>query len=865
MHRLSSSAIIISLLIMVSGITDRISARALLDQPASPIGATLLKPTAFDPPNNAWEVHHIGRIGLTVTNYGTIGTGYAGSALLDGERAPSCEYPLYSDLNYLFAGCFWIGAIVGRDTLVSIGADGWSGTTELFPEAGEAGAFIVRSSLKSKSTYDPEAISEEDFICTYTDTFTDRGLTGIDGMDNRGHVPLNLSIQQNTYAWSYEYAEDFILFDYQISNIGPFPIRELYVGVYVDADVYHQSFSATGYADDVCGFRRTVPMPDDFCMDEDTVNLAYIVDNDGDPVDGNWSFTSPVAATGIRVVRTPNDSLISNFNWWISNGDAAKDFGPRKQGLDEDPFYPFPLGNLGTPTGDKVKYYILSHPEFDYDQYYTAVSHTDQGYLPPPTATMALDFANGYDTRYLLSFGPFDIPPDSTVPITLAYLAGDNFHTTPTAFADLYDPNNPDVFYNTLNFDDFGTNGRWASWIFDNPGVDTDGDGDSGRYNWSCQVDGDIICFPECETPPEDIFSLCEKIYYRGDFSTSACSEGTGGEPDFVGASPPPPPEVRLIPDYGKMTVRWNGQEAENTIDVFSRQKDFEGYKVYYAEGDRLSDYVFLAGYDLNDFRVFQFNDVLLTWERAGLPLTLDSLQTLYGATFDPAHYDGPYRDFTDPHTGHRLYFTPQDWNVSDLTDQMNIHKMYPDASKEDSTDTTDEGWLRYYEYEYSVDNLQPSKPYNFAVTAFDFGSLKVELGALESSPLVNAVKDYPLPTADIVERDGLGVIVFPNPYRIDGGYAEAGYENRDRTKSAVRSRTIHFANLPRVCTIRIYTLNGDLVREIDHFRPEGGPESQHEIWDVISRNTQAVVTGIYLWHVQSDMGEQVGKLVIMK
>ena len=502
-----------------------------------------------------------------------------------------------------------------------------------------------------------------------------------------------------------------------------------------------------------------------------------------------------------------------------------------------------------------MKYYVLSHPEFDYDQLFTAVPHSEQGYLPPPQPSQALDFANGYDTRYLLSFGPFDIDPGDSLPITLAYLAGDDFHTDPEAYDDLLDPNFPDLYYNTLSFADFGLNARWASWIFDNPGVDTDNDGDSGRYNWSCKVDGERLCFTEDDYPDTNInIESCEKVYYRGD-----------DVPDFVGASPPPPPKITAIPDFGKMTLRWNGQMTENNIDIFSRQKDFEGYHVYYADGDRLSDYVLIAGYDRNDFRIYKFDEILLAWEQVGIPLTLDELQTLYGSDFDPTLYDDPFRDFVDPNTGVRLYFKMQDWNQSDLTDPNKIHRMYPDALKDDSTDTTAEGWLRYYEYEYTIDNLQPSRPYNFAVTAYDFGSLKVELGALESSPLINAVKEYPLPSAEMVEEEGLGVIVFPNPYRIDGNYAEYGYENRDRTRSAERSRTIHFANLPKICKIRIYTINGDLVKEIDHYRPEGGSESQHEIWDVISRNTQAVVTGLYLWHVQSEMGEQIGKLVIMK
>jgi len=155
--------------------------------------------------------------------------------------------------------------------------------------------------------------------------------------------------------------------------------------------------------------------------------------------------------------------------------------------------------------------------------------------------------------------------------------------------------------------------------------------------------------------------------------------------------------------------------------------------------------------------------------------------------------------------------------------------------------------------------------PYYFSVTAFDYGSLKVDLGALESSPLVNAVEEFALPSAESVEERGLNVIVYPNPYRIDGGYADAGYENRDRTKSAERSRRVHFANLPKVCTIRIYSIDGDLIKQIEHNRPDGGPGSQHEEWNLISRNTQAVVTGVYMWHVQSDMGEQLGKLVVIK
>lgn len=862
-------AILISILSLL--LAGSIGARALYDtHTGDPNGVGGFKVTVGESPNTGFDVHNIGKLAMTITNYGSFGTGFVSGPICDGEICPSGEYPINSNLEYLFSGALWIGAVVGRDTLVSVGADGWyTGITELLPDAGSAGAIITRSNLASRTDYHDSAVSEQDFICAFADTFTDRGLTGTDQFDNRDHLPIYVSIQQNSYAWSYDYAEDFILFDYKITNVGRFPIKDLYMAIYIDADVYHMSNEASGFDDDICGFRRTTKMPPGWCIDEDTVNIAWIADNDGDPTDnGNWSFTSPNAVTGARVVRTPFDTMTADegdegglsysFNWWISNGNPALDFGPRLAGTEDDPFRAF-NAHLGTPTGDKNKYYVMSHAEFDYDQLFTAVSHTGEGYLGPPRPSQATDFADGYDTRYLLSVGPFNVNPGDTLPVTLAYLAGDNFHSRPTNFRDLFDAVNPAVFYASLDFEDFGLNARWASWIFDNPGYDTptdeypDGDGDSGKFCWNYVWAADT----SSKSPADSFVVDSSKMYYSGD-----------GIPDFRGAAPPPPPKISIIPGFGKVTVRWNGQDSENAIDVFSAQKDFEGYRVYYSQSNERADYVMLTSFDLEDYKIYEFVQLYdtLYWQQVSLPITGDDLRTLYGADFSPTDYPDQFHYYTDPYTGKLRYFVPQDWNQSNLSDPRLIHKVYPEASKTDLADTTHEGMMRYYEYEYDIPNLQPSVPYYFSVTAFDYGSLNQELGALESSPLVNAVMEYPLPSAETVEEEALDVIVYPNPYRIDGGYATAGYENRERTRSAERARAVHFANLPRVCTIRIFSIDGDLIKQIEHNNPEGGPGTQEESWNVISRNTQAVVTGIYLWHVESEeMGEQLGKLVIIK
>jgi hypothetical protein len=787
--------------------------------------------------NYGIELHKINNLRLAVSNGGTFGSGHFGDYIdpETGLPGPSCEYPASSELYYLYIGAIWAGAVVGRDTLVSVGFDGNLYTREFWPDPGPDGVINRGSNMKTSLEFSPDAVSEQDFVCAFSDTISDLELTGEDPFDNRSHIPIGLAVQQRSYGWSYEYAEDFIIFDYTLKNVSRFPINQLYLGIYVDPDVYHLSREGSGYSDDICGFLESIPSEDTPGY-SDTVRIAWTADNDGDPDPMNlnvYNFTSPTSLTGAIVLRTPNPDLEYSFNWWVANVNPSLDWGPRKAGTEERPFRDFGFG-LGSPNGDRNKYYIMSSNEFDYDQLEAALSHADGGWLPPTAP--AADFADGFDTRYLFSFGPFDLRPGDTLPITLAYVAGENFHKDNEAFENFWDPMNPSKYQARLDFTDLGKNAKWAHWIFDNPGVDTDGDGDSGKVRW-------II---DSTTMDSSAF------YYAGD-----------GVPDFKGASPPPPPEVRVDGDFGRLRLRWNGQISEENIDVFSGLRDFEGYRIYYGEDTRYSDWVLLASYDRDDYNVYSFDTRQRRWKISEIPFSRDSLDRIFGPDFNPYLYPDPQNSFFK--NGVAYYFRPQDWNQSDLSDPRGIHRVYPDADPENPDDTTIYGGHRYYEYEYIIDNLHPSVPYYVAVATFDYGSRKIALSSLESSPNLNAVMAYALPGDEIVEEKGLGVLVYPNPYRIDGGYARNGYENRDRIKSAERARAIHFANLPDVCTIRIFSIDGDLIQTIDHNYSGGGPSAQHDIWNLISRNTQAVVTGIYLYHVSSEMGEQVGKIVIIK
>lgn len=791
------------------------------------------------PPNVGLEIHKVNRLALAITNNGAFGTGYSPNSIdpETGQSALACEYPINSRVEYLWVAGLWLGAVVGRDTLVTTGAEGYYFITELWPDAGEKGRMIRKSSRPFSRDYSPDAISEEDILAIFTDTLASPTYAAEDPVDNRPHQPLNVKIVQKSYAWSYPYAEDFILFDYTIENIGIFPLKQLYIGLVVDADAYHLSNQSSGdsWLDDICGFKKTVPSP--FWPGyEDTIMASWVADNDGDPHDGIFDFSSTTGVTATRVIRTPSDTLKYSFNWWVTSYTATMDWGPR-QVTEEKPFRDFGP-NFGTPLGDKNKYYMLSTGEFDYDQMECAINQGNGWLAPPPEAET---YSDGHNSIYLLSFGPFDVAPGETLPFTLAYIGGEDFHKNPNAFKDLYDPYNPRPYMDQLDFSDLGLNSIWADWIYDNPGFDTDNDGDSGLARWFFNSDMTDSTY----------------AFYKGD-----------GVPDFRGAAPPPSPKLTVIPGLGKLIIRWNGQVSENFLDVFSGQKDFEGYKVYLGEDNRFSDFVLLATYDRHDYDRFLWDDNRRMWDVSSAPLLYDTILAWYGHDFDPNLYteENPLPDNAARNpTGKYTYFAQKYWNNSDLSDPYGIHKVYPEANQFDPTDTTADGFQRYYEYEFIIENLSPAKSLYVSVTSFDYGSRKHKLSVLESSVLENDIRAWPLSSTDEVESDALEVFVFPNPYRIDGGYASAGYENRDRTMSAERARAVNFANLPKVCTIQIFTLSGDLVQKIDHYQPGGGPEAQHESWNMLSRNTQAITTGIYIWSVTSEMGEQLGKLVIIK
>ena len=177
------------------------------------------------------------------------------------------------------------------------------------------------------------------------------------------------------------------------------------------------------------------------------------------------------------------------------------------------------------------------------------------------------------------------------------------------------------------------------------------------------------------------------------------------------------------------------------------------------------------------------------------------------------------------------------------------------------------------YHYKYSVSGLRNGFSYFGAVTSFDLGDTKI--ASLESGIQQNKFQAVPSPAPG--ERAG-GVTVFPNPYRVEARW-DAGQR--------VRDHYLWFANLPRRCNLRIYSLAGDLVFsthfEGSSYAGEGArglydPKTDLDVpppalsgasyaWNMITREGQAAATGLYIYSVEDlDTGKVTrGKFVIVK
>lgn len=130
----------------------------------------------------------------------------------------------------------------------------------------------------------------------------------------------------------------------------------------------------------------------------------------------------------------------------------------------------------------------------------------------------------------------------------------------------------------------------------------------------------------------------------------------------------------------------------------------------------------------------------------------------------------------------------------------------------------------------------------------------------------------YPFRSGDAFVFDTKGEVIddasarqeFKNPpYVVPNPYVGAASFEPSRFASTGRGdRRIEFRGLPQSCTIRIYTVRGDLVQTLRHDSSTDGMVA----WDLRTKDNLDVAPGLFIYHVDAGaLGTFIGKFAVIK
>ncbi len=186
--------------------------------------------TALPPPARAityvQAIANINKMGMTLSNYGVMGTNFT-------SRAPSMEYPLGSGFQHLIHAGIWIGgkSYDGNGAFTGVSTASMDASPGQSPYSGDeftpsSDSIYRRSSIPGNPYYTPGAVSEMDYISEFVDP--SNAQTG----NVEGHRSLGLRVTQYVYSWSVESYSHFLLVRYVIHNVGSGPLTDAWVGMY---------------------------------------------------------------------------------------------------------------------------------------------------------------------------------------------------------------------------------------------------------------------------------------------------------------------------------------------------------------------------------------------------------------------------------------------------------------------------------------------------------------------------------------------------------------------------------------------------------------------------------------------------------
>ena len=857
-------------------------------------------------------VHNVGRLQLQITNFGETGN-------QDNPRrttVPSAEWPAGSGNDYLYAAGLWVGALDASgiphvttatydrefspdnqpvDACVTLPLNQVADVREAY-EGVPGGNRVISASVNPDDDGDGRvdedflngidddqdglcdedfsAIGQQMFACEYADDYANTRQLFPE------HVPLGIKVQQTSYAWATPGQNDFVGMDYKIINRSGRALRNVFVGIFADVDIGNRAFPGY-FLDDEAGLIDTtvsyVGSTGDFVNRR--IQMGYEWDNPDDP--GRPQDNKGGDAPGYFGCMFLNHTT-----------DPSGATAPTHVGITSFKFFsgsaPFPTGD---PGNDAQRYQLMSDPQQN------------------PDVTGMVTSSRPLDYRFLMSTGPFrSILPDSALTVSVAWVIG--LGRGPVG-------GGGSMIDNAIQ----------AQQVFDGLYTDLDGNALTGQCGKetclrNTQIGGRGFTY----SIPES--SLC-RLRFHSDVNmvpqfsavppwdpTASCQSQQNGKyvcQDALGGSIPAgnahcasqdtlniqivSPECTYVdfdcdPNTGQggreHLVNWvaaaplpapfyTGQdghgEVSDFLDAYSTRSDSTRISAWFFPGDRRVT-----------LKWNSFAEQVRDAQRGNLKEFIGYRIYRAAGWKRPYGTNAPSRD---------LWSLLGEWRVdprgtsarsiSELIDAsapiINISPVIVRWDPVQRRVRSDTAFTAYTEidtlfavgrYSYVDTHVLNGFPYFYSIVPLSIvpgDSAGADI-VLQGNPNAsNSQVVYPR-GASLNDQDH--VFVVPNPYK---GGAEWDLVPREEDPSGTK---ITFMNLPRTKgTVHIYTLAGDLVKDVPF---DGSPPGDLRYandpvttgqgsvsWNLISRNGQKIVSGIYLYSVDTDLGRQVGRFVIVR
>lgn len=860
--------------------------------------------TSSPPPTVVDRVtHDKGNIVTTVDNWGYIG-GYSYPYEL-----PSGEWPRNSGHNYIGEMKFWMGAVTpDGDTIV---ADTDEDFLPLIDYVSGVESYTIRLSTDtSRYDYDPGdtvglglgnpafgwrvydstgSLTYNQTYSTIDSTFHPGGPTGMQQSfcrytDENGPASLGLLISQTICQWNYCYNEDLLFVILEITNTSDVDYNDFAFAIYSDFDI--------GGPDGTGENGRLGDMVEsDFAN-----NLAWTYDEDG--YDPGWGPLVRTGIMGTKYLETPDGIGMTAFRTgqWelLPDNDPGRYEMINSEQFDSslpptDQYYLQCTRGISLTAGKTVRVVYAIVAGQDEAEFYanasTAQTLYDNHFVgPQPPATPTLTVRAG-DKKVYLSWNDtseVDIDPMSGVADFRGYKL---YRSTNQGYTWGFEDNTSsnsclDVDYIPLAAYQVESAGEPIAHTCIDSGLT------NGNEYWYCLAaydSGDstvpidplqngfgkpgsdlnvVKVIPRSDPAGfYDAFSSIDHIILgTGEPSAGVVYPIIFDENQVVGN------EYSVIFTESDEITLWHlirvDDNTGDTVFVLANQtlqagdpniyEVAEGIRPVVRNGDRVPRDIVQTGFSVEgDTTVHYGYNYGPMGDLFGFPIGSDKhFRSIYELRFTETGSEGYW--FYDDVTPVALPF--EVWNIT-LCYQV-LAEIY-DQDFDQVWEPEDRDYIDIVDIPYDGSPHPEAFPYNhawfFRISDADTNIAVGDILTVEGAPVNGADDIFTFKTdgvnATAAKSEMSRIKVVPDPYL-----------GRAEWEVSRFYRRLEFVNLPEICTIRIYTLSGDLVKILQH-NDNGGTEA----WDMLSEDGLGIASGVYLYHVESQYGDKTGRFAVIK